>query len=71
MSIVTNREVVTFAEMNLPKILYKYRDWNNHFHKTILTERKVYFAQPTSFEDPLFKNKTKCGEMVNYVMQNP
>lgn len=38
---------------DIPDIVYKYRDWGNELHKTIITERKVYFAAPTSFEDPL------------------
>jgi len=36
-----------------PKILYKYRDWNNNFHKRLLTNPSIYFAPPSSFEDPL------------------
>ena len=38
---------------DIPDIVYKYRDWGNELHKTIVTERKVYFAEPTSFEDSL------------------
>lgn len=38
---------------DIPDIVYKYRDWENELHKTIITDRKVYFAEPTSFEDPL------------------
>lgn len=38
---------------DIPEIVYKYRDWGNELHKTIITDRKVYFAEPTSFEDPL------------------
>ncbi len=37
----------------LPKYVYKYRDWTDHFHKTIITARQVYFAPPKSFPDPL------------------
>lgn len=36
-----------------PKILYKYRDWNNHWHKEIILSNKIYFASPASFEDEL------------------
>ena len=35
----------------LPRILYKYRDWDNEFHKKILLENKVYLASPKEFED--------------------
>jgi hypothetical protein len=37
-----------------PEILYKYRTWlnpNYPFHKTILTERKIYMSPPSEFED--------------------
>ncbi|TYP94876.1 Protein of unknown function (DUF2971) [Fodinibius salinus] len=45
---------------SIPQILYKYRSWDNIYHKTILTEKQVYFAAPTSFEDPLdCKNKIR------------
>lgn len=47
------RKLTSFEEMDLPKILYKYRDWNDDFHKTILTEQEIYFAKPSSFEDSL------------------
>lgn len=32
-------------------ILYKYRDWNNPYHKTILYDNRIYLAPPSSFED--------------------
>ncbi len=35
------------------KVLYKYRDWSNPFHRSILTDNKVYLASPSSFEDEL------------------
>lgn len=37
--------------INIPSILYKYRDWNNPIHKTILTDCALYFASPQTFED--------------------
>jgi len=40
-----------FEEMDLPPILYKYRDWNNPDHKKILTENEVYLSSPVNFED--------------------
>lgn len=36
-----------------PKILYKYRDWNNRWDKDIILSNKIYFASPASFEDEL------------------
>jgi len=38
---------------DLPKIVYKYRDWENNNHKSIITRRQVFFAAPKSFEDPI------------------
>jgi hypothetical protein len=40
-----------FEEMNLPPILYKYRDWNNPKHKRILVENELYLSSPADFED--------------------
>lgn len=36
----------------LPKIVYKYRDWTNPFHKRILLENEIYLASPKDFNDP-------------------
>jgi thiamine kinase-like enzyme len=41
----------SFEEMDLPPILYKYRDWNDPNHKRIITNREIYFSPPNSFED--------------------
>jgi len=35
-----------------PRIFFKYRDWNNEFHKRILTDNEVYFATANQFNDP-------------------
>lgn len=37
---------------NIPDILYKYRDWNNDFHKKLLFEKQLYFASADQFNDP-------------------
>lgn len=36
---------------DIPETLYKYRIWSDQYHKTILTERMIFMAPPTSFED--------------------
>ena len=36
----------------LPKIVYKYRDWTNSYHKTILSKQEIYLASPSDFNDP-------------------
>jgi len=50
---VANISEKKLSEMNLPKLIYKYRDWEKRNHKTIITKRNVYMASPRSFEDPL------------------
>lgn len=35
------------------KHLYKYRDWNNAYHRKILQENNVFLAPPNSFEDKM------------------
>lgn len=47
------RQQTSFQDMDLPQTVYKYRVWKNPRHQTILTDRQVWFAQPSSFEDPL------------------
>ncbi len=36
----------------IPQIVYKYRDWNNSFHKNILLHNEIYLASPKDFNDP-------------------
>jgi len=40
-----------FEEMDLPETVYKYRNWDKANNRTIITERKVYFAPPDTFDD--------------------
>ncbi len=51
----SNRVLSSFTEASkiFPKIVYKYRVWDTEEHKTILTDRLVWFAAPSSFPDPL------------------
>ncbi len=34
-----------------PESVYKYRKWTDAYQKTIITEKTVFLAKPTSFED--------------------
>lgn len=43
----------TLDDIDYPKVLYKYRNWNNLYDKKYITERTVYLASPDQFEDPL------------------
>ena len=53
------RENIGGTNFNHPKILYKYRDWNNEYHKRILTENKIYLSSPCQFEDKYDCNLTE------------
>ena len=36
----------------IPKILYKYRDWKNDHHKKIILNQEIFIPSPRSFNDP-------------------
>ena len=36
----------------LPKILWKYRVWGNNLDKRVLTDKEIFFASPSLFNDP-------------------
>ena len=44
------------SDKNLPKTLYKYRDWNNKFHQKLITRQEIYFPKPSEFNDPFDGN---------------
>ena len=44
-------EYIDGCMLRYPKVLYKYRDWNNPFHRNVLTDSALYFASPKDFED--------------------
>ncbi len=41
--------IMDLEDIGFPKIIYKYRDWNNKKHKRILTDNEIYLASPTDF----------------------
>lgn len=45
-------EVAEDIEARTPKTIYKYRDWTNQYHKTVITELELFFAQPHTLNDP-------------------
>lgn len=47
------RSATDLDNIEYPKTLYKYRGWTSTTHKRILTHQEVFFAPPSSFEDPL------------------
>jgi len=55
---------ISFEEMDLPQTVYKYRVWKNPSHQTILTDRQVWFAQPSSFEDLINGNPNETENQI-------
>ncbi|RZJ83472.1 MAG: DUF2971 domain-containing protein [Chryseobacterium sp.] len=37
---------------NAPSLVYKYRDWNDPYHKLLLTDYQAWFAHPFDLNDP-------------------
>ena len=46
-----NVEYLNKQDIELPKVLYKYREWDKHQHRTMLSLQQVYMAAPSTFED--------------------
>jgi hypothetical protein len=38
--------------MNHPEIIYKYRDWDNPYHRSVLIHNELFFSSPKDFNDP-------------------
>lgn len=45
------------------EIVYKYRDWNNEFHRNILLKNQLFLAPPSKFNDPF-----DCRIPANYYL---
>jgi hypothetical protein len=37
---------------NYPKVIYKYRDWKDEYHKNVLLKNQLYLSSPKQFNDP-------------------
>lgn len=44
-------ELTNGLNFEYPPVLYKYRDWDNPYHKGVLTNNSLYMASPKNFED--------------------
>lgn len=44
-------EYVNGKKFVYPKVIYKYRDWDNPNHQKILQENKIFLSSPRDFED--------------------
>ena len=54
------------TEKELPKTLFKYRSWGNSYHQKLLTERTIYFAKPSEFNDPFDGNISIRWDLLTY-----
>ncbi len=54
------------TEKELPKTLFKYRSWGNSYHQKLLTERTIYFAKPSEFNDPFDGNIPIRWDLLTY-----
>lgn len=50
----------------LPKVLYKYRDWEDDNHKKIITNQEIYFSSPAHFNDPFDGNVPTRYDQMTY-----
>ncbi|MBW8326669.1 MAG: DUF2971 domain-containing protein [Prolixibacteraceae bacterium] len=50
----------------LPVFLYKYRSWEDNYHRRIITHQEIYFAQPSSFNDPFDGNIPIRWDLLTY-----
>lgn len=45
-------EMVNFQGKEIPKTVYKYRDWSNDYHKSILIRQEIFLPTAETFNDP-------------------
>lgn len=64
---ILSKRSAEFKDMQkgFPKTIYKYRDWNDNYHKTVLTQKELYYSPPDSFEDP-----KDCKSIVRFDLLN-
>lgn len=41
----------SLKDVELPNIIYKYRDWSETYHKRFISHLEIFFASPETFED--------------------
>ncbi|TDS07593.1 DUF2971 domain-containing protein [Sphingobacterium paludis] len=50
---IVNTRQTTLDQLELPPTVYKYRTWEDTYHKRFITEKEVFLASPNTFEDQL------------------
>lgn len=53
MGITKITENNSLDDIEYPDVVYKYRCWENPFHQSIITNRQVFMAAPSDFDDKL------------------
>jgi len=54
------------TDISIPPVLFKYRDWNNKFHRKIITNGEIYFPKPSDFNDPFDGNIPVRWDKMSY-----
>lgn len=44
--------MIKIDNVEFPKILYKYREWTDCFHRKMITDFELFYSSPKSFNDP-------------------
>ncbi|WP_010424014.1 DUF2971 domain-containing protein [Anaerophaga thermohalophila] len=45
-------EMIPWNGKEIPRFVYKYRDWKNEYHKRLLLHQELYLSSPDEFNDP-------------------
>ncbi len=45
-------DLLTKNKKESPATLYKFRDWNNSYHRKMLSNNELFFANNKAFDDP-------------------
>lgn len=53
-------------DIELPKTLYKYRDWNNKNHRRLISHQEIYLSKPSDFNDPFDGNIPVRWDLLTY-----
>lgn len=60
---LTDQEIL--KQSDHPRIIYKFRDWKNKYHKQILTRREIFIPPPLEFNDPFDCRIPESFHMLN------
>ncbi|MFA4867971.1 MAG: hypothetical protein WC623_07230 [Pedobacter sp.] len=66
MEIQVKEYMMSFDDIVFPDTLFKYRDWSKPTNRSIIADRVVYFAAPSSFEDQLDCKLPKRWDLLSY-----